>query len=67
MLFSYSNESEHLWKIVVEQCKLRFRIAVSREDLIPGYLLSSVTEQLGVNCNMRQSSFDKHQVDFFAK
>jgi hypothetical protein len=53
--------------VIVEQCRVKYRAVVSKEDLIPGYLLSSVVERIGLHCNFRQSSFNKHEIDFFAK
>ena len=67
MLFGYSSEGEQMWKVIVEQCKVRYRVSVSKEDLVAGYLLGSVIERIGLNCNFRHSSFNKHDVDFFAK
>lgn len=67
LLFSYSNNSEALWKSIVEQSRQKYRIIISKEDLIPGYLLSSIIERMGIDCNFRRSSFNKHEIDFFAK
>jgi hypothetical protein len=63
-LFSYSNESENIWKIIVEQAKRKYDLMVSKEDIITGYLLSAIISRNGLICDFKKSSFDKSS-DFF--
>lgn len=65
LIFGYSNNAEAVWRVVVEQCGTRFKVALSKEDLLPGYLLSSLLERFGLICDFRRSSFSKHAVQFF--
>lgn len=61
-MFGYSNASETIWKIIVEQCSQKYRVPVSKEDIIPGYLLGAIIEKIGLVCDFRRSAFDKHNV-----
>lgn len=42
LIFGYSNNAEAVWRVVVEHCGTRFKVALSKEDLLPGYLFSSL-------------------------
>ena len=67
MLFGRGIESDSLWKTITQYCKEHFRVIITKDDIIGGYLLASLVERIGLNCDFRQSSFDKHEVDFFGK
>lgn len=66
-MFGYSNSSENIWRLIVEQCGLKHKVIITKDDVIPGYLLSSIIEKLGLVCNFRDSTFDKYKVKFFIK
>ena len=67
MVFGYSNGAESVWRVVVEQCNQRHKTTISKEDLIPGYLLSAVLEKVGINCDFRRNVFNKNNVKFFVR
>jgi hypothetical protein len=66
-MFGYSNTAESIWKIIVEQSNQKYKVAVSKEDLIPGYLLGAIIDRFGLVCDFRRPVFDKHNVQFFVK
>lgn len=59
---SFSGISDQLWKIVAQNCNKEYKIVVNKDDLLSGYLLGSVIDRFGLECNFRSSSFDKHHV-----
>lgn len=46
---------------------MKHKVTISKEDVVPGYLLSAIIEKLGLICDFRKTTFDKQQVQFFIK
>lgn len=64
--FSYSTKSEAIWKIVVRQVKQIYNIALSKEDIIPGFLLASIMDRNGIECDYKTPEL-KRNSKFFVK
>jgi len=54
-MFGYSNDAENIWKIIVEQCSSKYKITVSKEDVVAGFLLGSIIDRIGLVCDFRRS------------
>lgn len=52
-LFSYSSRSEAIWRAIVIHIKNKYRIVISKEDVLPGYLLGGIMNKLGIVCDYR--------------
>lgn len=51
----------------MEQASVKYRVSISKEDTIPGYLFSSLIERLGLICNFAESDFRFSNVSFFVR
>ena len=60
-LFSYSAKSESIWKIVVREINKKYRIIVSKEDVIPGYLLGAIMHRNGIDCFYKSPEFNRER------
>ena len=60
-LFSYSAKSESIWKIIVREINKKYRIIVSKEDVIPGYLLGGIMYRNGIDCYYKNPEFNRER------
>lgn len=58
-LFSYSSSSENIWRLIVKEVNKRFKVVVSKEDIIPGYLLGGIMGTIGINCEYKTPNLNR--------
>ena len=63
-LFSYSAKSESIWKTVVREINKKYGIIVSKEDILPGYLLGGIVHRNGIDCFFKTPLLDRER-EFF--
>ena len=65
-LFSYSFRAENIWKVIVNEISKQYRVVISKEDIITGYLLSAICIKNGLICNFSKSILRK-DAGFFVR
>lgn len=58
-LFSYSSKSEAIWRVIVKQIKEIYDIVISKEDILPGYLLGAILHKNGILCDFKSNDFNR--------
>lgn len=65
-LFSYSSRSEAIWRTIVKQTKEKYKVIVSKEDILPTYLLGAIIYKNGLETNFKSSEFSR-DINFFVR
>ena len=58
-LLSYSAKSESIWKTIVREVNKKYGIIISKEDVIPGYLLGGIMYRNGIDCFYKIPEFNR--------
>jgi hypothetical protein len=58
-LFSYGNKSEVIWRVIVKEVKKINDVVVSKEDILPGFLLASIIHEHGIECDFKINDFSR--------
>lgn len=48
----------------MKEASKRYRMIVSKEDVIPGFILSGIVHKLSLECDFKQKTFLKHKKFF---
>lgn len=52
-MFSYTLKAENIWKVIVNEINKKFKLVISKEDIIPGYILSALSEKMGITFDFK--------------